>query len=391
MKELKSIIDTYNKIDFEKHQAAIATVVRVEGSSYRRSGARMLMIDDGRWTGAISGGCLEGDALRKARQAILNGRPSLVTYDTMTDKDAMSLGVGLGCNGIIDVLIEPVNAQDPVQIKFLNDIVLNEKPAVLATVFISSNEDKIRVGKQWMLNEEGPVGDEFKNSDDVKHSNLLSKVVADMEVVYNQGTSLNFNYELNDGTTLTVFIEYLKPSIHLVIFGGGFDAVPLQSFAKNLGWKVTVTDDCVAHIAPARFPLADSLLPASRNEVVIKLNINNYTAAVLLSHNYKYDYAVFSDLIETDIPYIGILGPKKKFQKMIEQLENEGVSIKKEILEKIHAPIGLDIGAELPEEIAISIIAEIQAKFNNAKGEMLKHKEGPIHKRAEEPRHSFNF
>lgn len=383
MKELRSIVDTYDKIDFSKHKAALATVVRVLGSSYRRTGARMIIIDDGRWTGAISGGCLEGDALRKARQAILLKKPSVVTYDTMEDKDAMNLGVGLGCNGVIDVLIEPIDDDNPVQIEFLKKILKDNKPAVLATVYSSSLHDAFKIGKQWMLDEHLHHENNLLPSEE-NYPDFFPELLNDMKEVELSATSNSFEYYNGKEDKISVFVEYLKPPIHLIIFGGGYDAIPILNFSKQLGWSVTVTDDCVAHIAPVRFPNADDLLHASRYEVVEKLEINKYTAAVLLSHNYKYDLAVFKELLHTKIPYIGILGPRKKFDKMLEQMQQEGVYLDEETMEKIHAPVGLDIGAELPEEIAISILAEVQAKINNCSGKMLRSKDGPIHGKSNE-------
>ncbi|MDQ3534069.1 MAG: XdhC family protein [Bacteroidota bacterium] len=392
MKELKSIIDTFNKTDFSNHQAALATVVRVQGSSYRRAGARMIIIDDGRWTGAISGGCLEGDALRKARQAILKGIPSLVTYDTMKDNDAMKFGVGLGCNGVIDVLIEPIDANNPVQISFLQRYLEKDRPSVLATVFSSTIKEQNIIGTRWMLEDETSSSvDSLKNELDLFSPDFYQDLFQDMRSAFLHSASYNMEYYLEKGGQVNVFIEYLRPAIHLIIFGGGYDAIPLLAFAKQVGWKVTVTDDCVAHIAPSRFPQADELLNASRNEVVKKLKIDEFSAAVLLSHNYNYDIAVFRELLHTNIPYIGILGPRKKYDRMVEQLHHEGINIHENMLNNIFAPVGLDIGAELPEEIAISIIAEIQAKFNNGSGSMLRSKQGPIHSRAEEIQQAQDF
>ena len=136
MKEFQKIIDAYERIDFSQQKAALATVVKIQGSSYRRPGARMLMTDAGHWVGAISGGCLEGDALRKARQVILRGEPQVVTYDTTDDEDAQSLGVGLGCNGIIDVMIEPLTDEPPAEpIHQLRTFLTNRSRAGLATVY----------------------------------------------------------------------------------------------------------------------------------------------------------------------------------------------------------------------------------------------------------------
>ncbi|MEQ8532579.1 MAG: XdhC family protein, partial [Imperialibacter sp.] len=179
MKEAKSIIEAYRKVNFSTQKAALATVMRVHGSSYRRPGARMLMTDDGRWTGAISGGCLEGDALRKARQAILSNRPSLVTYDTMDDNSATSLGVGLGCNGIIDVLIEPINELDIFNsIHLLEKFVEKGELAVMATVFDSSIPENPYQGQRFLLN---GLGEKYST---IGHANLEELIAADAQKAF---------------------------------------------------------------------------------------------------------------------------------------------------------------------------------------------------------------
>ena len=134
MKEQKAIINAFQKTDLTKRKVALATVVRVRGSSYRSPGARMLITDDGKWVGSISGGCLEGDALRKARQVMTDKKPLTVTYDTSEDSN-QNLGIGLGCNGVIDVLIEPVNHSEPGNpINLFETLVSANEPVALATI-----------------------------------------------------------------------------------------------------------------------------------------------------------------------------------------------------------------------------------------------------------------
>src|SRR5690348_1522637 len=135
MKELQAIIDAYKKVDFSQRKAVLATVVKVSGSSYRSPGARMLITDDGRWVGSISGGCLEGDALRKARLVMMDNIPTTITYDTREESN-QNLGIGLGCNGVIDILLEPVNPflQNNL-IQLFEYIISKEEPVTLATVF----------------------------------------------------------------------------------------------------------------------------------------------------------------------------------------------------------------------------------------------------------------
>ena len=372
MKEFQKIIDAYERIDFRQQKAALATVVKIQGSSYRRPGARMLMTDAGRWVGAISGGCLEGDALRKARQVILHGEPSVVTYDTTDDEDAQSLGVGLGCNGIIDVIIEPLEEEtDTGPIHQLRTFLTNRSRAALATVYRVAGSTESQIGQRMMLQD----GQWIVHT--VADAALADRIADDLAEVQRSGVSLSKIYELGTSEA-EVFLEAMNPAIHLIVFGGGYDAVPVARLAKEIGWQVTVTDDCVAHLAPKRFPEADAVVPINRHEVADTLPVDAYTAALLLSHNYQYDVAVLASLLSTDIRYIGILGPGKRSHKMYEELSGRGIWTARDDT-RIYAPVGLNIGAETPDEIALSILAEIQAVFNNRSGGFLRDLDQPIH------------
>jgi xanthine dehydrogenase accessory factor len=375
MKELENIIKAYEAIDFAERKAALATVVRVQGSSYRRAGARMIMTDDGNWTGAISGGCLEGDALRRARKIITNGKPEVVRYDTTDDQSANSLGVGLGCNGIIDVLIEPVTAQDHFHhIHLLRSFITKPRPEqeieIIATVF-ASESPQVSVGERLFQDSKRHITNYITNQE------LSSKVLILIPQIRAEAKSKSYEFFLHDQSKIEVFIEVLKPAIHLTLFGAGYDSIPLVRMARELGWYVSLADDRQVHLQSGRFPEANELIEVPRSQVSQKLKFGAYAAAILISHSYKFDLEVFKELLKTEIPYIGMLGPRKRFDKMIAEVG----SISQANLQKIHSPIGLDIGAETPEEIALAILSEIQASFTKRSGGFLKIKEGTIHER----------
>ncbi len=366
MKEITRILEVYEQVNFAERKAALATVVWVEGSSYRRPGARMLITDDGRWEGAISGGCLEGDALRKARQVMREGLPIVVTYDTMDD-GANSFGVGLGCNGIIDVLIEPIDptdAHNPVEV--LRAFVQKRDVRVLATVLKADHATGLTLATRFVLTEQENTAPDWLHEQ--------------MQAVFDTGKPLTKSFLTASGT-VEVFIERIDPGIELIIFGAGYDVVPVVKLARELGWQVTVTDDCVAHLSPKRFPVATCVLFADRTAVIDQLTITERTAAVLMSHNFNYDRAVLQALLTTDVPYIGMLGPRKRFDKMQGEFALSGHSFTEAAFNRIHAPIGLDLGAETPDEIALSIIAEVKTFFAKGSGGFLKDKDGPIHER----------
>ncbi len=370
MKDFKTIISEFRKIDSNTRKAALATVVKVRGSSYRSPGARMLITDDGKWVGSISGGCLEGDALRKARQVMSDKTPMTVTYDT-SEESNQNLGIGLGCNGVIDVLIEPIDlASRDNPIELFESFVKTKEPLTLATVFNAT----VGVGEKLIRHASGDIRNAFSNA------SLAEMVADDLQQLFQTKKSLAKNF-ITSEAEYEVFMELIQPSVSMIIFGGGFDARPVSNLAKSLGWDVRVTDECVAHIAPVFFPTADQLSLCHRDFIDRDFDITPFTACVLMSHNYEYDRDVLKKLLKSDTPYIGILGPRKRFEKMQKEFAAEGVTMSDEDIHRIHSPIGLDIGAETPDEIAISIISEIQGKFSNRSGGFLKYRNAPIHQR----------
>jgi xanthine dehydrogenase accessory factor len=369
MKEQRAIIEAFKKVDLSQRKVAIATVVKVRGSSYRSPGARMLITDDGKWVGSISGGCLEGDALRKARKVMNEEQPLRVTYDTREESN-QNLGISLGCNGVIDVLIEPLKTHDPNNTVTIFENLLNiQEPVAMATITSAGKN----IGEKFLMNTKG-------ESLRFSNNNLNSLVKPDLESLLQSNKAGTMEYVI-DGEMIEVFLELIQPIVSLIIFGGGFDARPVSQLAKSLGWDVTVTDECVAHIAPVFFPDADKLSLCQRDFVDRDFKITPYTACVLMSHNYEYDRDVLRKILKSDTPYIGILGPRKRFEKMIGEFSTQHLTLTKDDLHRIHSPIGLDIGAETPDEIAISIIAEIQGKFANRSGGFLKYRNAPIHQR----------
>lgn len=370
MKEQKAIVEAFRKTDLTARKVAIATVVKVRGSSYRSPGARMLITDDGKWVGSISGGCLEGDALRKARKVMNELTPVTVTYDTSEDSN-QNLGIGLGCNGIIDVLIEPVIPDDDLNPIALFEKLISRKEAIaLATVFSNTKYQ----GEKLLLTANNEILIPFADS----RLNDLVKPALEKVFLTRKSEAKSFSFE---DTALEIFIELIQPSISLMIFGGGFDARPVSLLAKSMGWEVMVTDECVAHIAPVFFPTADKLSLCHREFIDRDFNITPFTACVLMSHNYEYDRDVLKKLLSSATPYIGILGPRKRFDKMLVEFEAKGVRVSTDDFHRIHSPIGLDIGAEAPDEIALSIVSEIQGKFSNRSGGFLKYRNAPIHHR----------
>jgi xanthine dehydrogenase accessory factor len=371
MKEIHDIVEAYQQARKQGRQAALATVVLVEGSAYRRAGARMLITEDGQLTGAISGGCLEGDALRKARLVMAQQQPMLVTYDTMDDDDA-KLGVGLGCNGIIHILIEPIHPQNTNNPIALLSIALSKRQnVVLVTLFSLQNRKAAQPGTCLLLTDSGAVNTGLS---DIGLKNTLT---IDALQALQTGQSQTKTY-FTDNEYIG-FVEYIRPVIALVIIGAGNDAVPLTKMANVLGWDVTLVDGRANYAQAERFPDAKQIIIAKPEQVLAQVTLDERTVMVLMTHNYNYEINLLKQLLPLQLSYIGILGPKKKLDRMLDELEDGGMQISTEQLQNVYGPVGLDIGSEGPEEIALSIVAEIKAVLSNRKGYSLKEKAMGIH------------
>ena len=373
MKEIRDIINAYDQAQKLGKQTALATVVHVEGSSYRRPGARMLIEDDGQLTGAISGGCLEGDALRKALLVITEKRSRLVTYDTMDDDDA-KFGVGLGCNGIIQVLIEPIDIANPNNpIQYLRTINEKRQKAVLITLFSLQDKKDPQYGTCLLLKEDGNV---------IYNTPVLKDVlIADAKDAMTTQISSFKNY-ISDNHNLTAFIEMIKPPVSVVIVGAGNDVVPLVEMADILGWETTVVDGRANYAKKERFVSACQVLVSKPEQVLDQIAIDENTVFLLMTHNYNYDMAMLKQLLQKNISYIGMLGPKKKRERMLNELKDEGLTFSQQQLSVLHSPVGLDIGAETSEEIALSILAEIKALFAGKDVQSLRTLKEVIHPRS---------
>lgn len=370
MKEIREIIKAFDLAQKEGKQTALATVVKVVGSSYRGPGARMLVTEDGQLTGAISGGCLEGDALRKAQLVMFQKQSMVVTYDT-TDDDDSKFGVGLGCNGIIHILIEPLDlSQKDNPLDLLKACIQDRKDRVLITIFDLNNKRSAQIGTCMLwenVEERGSLSG---------CENIASDLKSDAQKVLTSKKSQIQTYQVNN---LSAFIELIRAPISIVIVGAGNDAIPLVDLSRILGWEITLVDGRVSYANPERFPHVNHIIVCKADELADSVTWDSRTVVVMMTHNFNYELTVLKRLIPFEIPYLGVLGPKKKLDKMLEALKKEGLNLPEKELMRVFGPVGLDIGAESPEEIALSVLAEIKAVLEGKKGTNLRDKIGPIH------------
>jgi len=375
MKELQDIVKAFDIANKAGKQTALATVVHVEGSSYRRAGARMLVTDDGQLTGAISGGCLEGDALRKARLVMAQHKSMLVTYDTTDDDDA-KFGIGLGCNGIIHILIEPIftnNENNPIAL--LKQFLSKREPVVLVTLFTLNDKQAAQPGTCLLLNKDETLQGE------VPDEHIKEALLCDAKNVLKNGNSVTKTYLYGD--RFTCFIELLQPTVSLIVFGAGNDTIPLTQLASVLGWHITLVDGRANYAVADRFPLVKKIVISKPENALLQLVLDNRTVVALMTHNYNYDKAILQQLLPLHLPYIAALGPKKRLERMLDEFKEEGLLITAEELKSIYGPAGLDIGSETADEIALSILAEMQAVLKKRNGHPLREK-AIVHNRVDE-------
>jgi len=369
MKEIEKVIEAYDQTNWDQEQAALGTVVKVEESAYRRVGARLYVTSSGNWVGGISGGCLEGDALKRARMAIEKNHSSIVVYDTLDD-DSHQIGVGLGCNGRIEVMFTPISkANRPNPIEFLRSITSTRRTEVLLQVLRQEGEGQNLMGRFFPEHHK----EELAEAAGVSMADLEHAIAAARE----KGRSSVFVFSSPEGQESEVLVELIRPKVKLVCAGDNYDVNAFVQIASELGWEVHIAGKL--HKLDRRvFHLAESVCSYAEME---NIPTDEHTAVVLMSHDYKIDLSLLKKLPGKAIPYIGMLGPRKRLIKMQQELIEEGQDLDLMRMVNLYSPTGLDIGAESPEEIALSMAAEIIAVLRGREGSFLRKREGPIHER----------
>lgn len=344
MKEIKIFVGQLSIYIQSGVKFAIATVIHVDGSAYRRPGARMLINENGDWHGGISGGCLEGDMLKKAQMSMFSNQNKLVKYDTRED-DPFELGVGLGCNGLIEILISPDLEYAKYLLEIFNSHIQSSEPSILEHNFhLHAGLVNLKSTKPFV-------------------STFLNKETEQVSIQHQSKVDVKENEIL--------FIEYLPAIPRIVLYGHLFDSTSLIELCDFLSWDVCWVGN----------PLKMNSLLKNKVQSFFHWDdictIKNNDAIVLMTHDFDRDVAILTYLNSIQFQgYIGVLGPLKRMQKIIKQLELLPVNIADRVF---FGPIGLDIGAEGPNEIAVSIISEIIAFNSSREGNSLKNRNKSIH------------
>jgi xanthine dehydrogenase accessory factor len=367
--EIGDVLAAIEGLAAKGERMALATIVAVRGSTYRRPGARLLVPEDGSPVGNLSGGCLEGDVADMARVVMDEGRARLAGWDLTADDDAV-WGLGLGCNGAIEVFIEP--AENAAQVAgALRAALAEERPISVVTV-VESSRAGIEPGARLVVRPDGTTDGTL--GDPAVDTAALDVATALLRTERSEVCTLA------DG--VRAFVEVLDPPLRLIVCGAGHDAIPLVRASSVLGWNVTVVDDRPGFLTHDRFPEATRFVAVDAPEDAAKAaGIDGRTFAVVMTHNFLRDKEYVRSLLGSPAAYIGMLGPGARTERLLMELRDDGVQITDADRERIHGPAGLDLGGEGPEEIAQAIVAEIVAVKRGRAGGFLKERPGPIHDR----------
>ncbi len=354
--ETAQIVGRIAELAAAGRRAALATVVRIEGSAYRRPGAKLLVEEGGATRGGVSGGCLEADVREVARAVMRDGAPRLRHYET-GDDDSTVWGLGLGCNGAVDVFVQPATSEDALDTaRRLRALLAGDAPFAVSTVV----RGPAAVLGRMLVTPDGPPGGS------TEAAGLDSEMARRAEALLAAGES-----KCHDLESAGVFTEVHVPPPRLVICGAGDDAMPLSALASRVGFRVTVVDHRPAHLSPERFPAAE-LVERRPDDGLDGLPLGPRAYPVVMTHSFAHDREWVRRLLATDVPYVGLLGPRDRRDEILHQIGATATG-------RLFAPVGLHLGADGPEQVAVSIVAELLAVRASSAPRHLREREGVIH------------
>jgi xanthine/CO dehydrogenase XdhC/CoxF family maturation factor len=366
--ELQDVLRAIEEGRARGDRLALATIVAVAGSTYRREGARLLVPAEGNPVGTISGGCLEGDVRAAAAEVMEEGVPRLLHFDLTADDEAV-WGWGLGCNGVVDVFVEPAEGAMETA-GAIRRAVDEQRHLMTLTVIEAPPGSAAKPGSRVLVHPDGSVEGSLgsRELDEMAGDEALRALAEERSRIV----------ELGEGAR--AFVEVLIPPLRLLVCGAGHDAIPLVRFAGSLGWRVEVVDDREAFLKPSRFPQAARFVRSEPIEAVETAGVDDRTYVVVMSHNFLRDKDYLRSFLGTPAAYIGMLGPRARLERLLAELRREGFE-PPEDLSAVHGPAGLDLGGDGPDEVAWAIVGEIMAVRNGRSGGPLRGREGPIHER----------
>lgn len=342
---MKTTIDAFEDWRHDREPIVMVTVVRTEGSTYSKAGHRILIAGTGDYQGLVSGGCLEGDLAEHAREIIQTGEARTILYDLRDEADEL-WGMGIGCNGMIEVLLQRLDNDSGYEPFATIAKCALEGRATVCSIVTATDDPAIPIGAtvvDW--------------GDDFALWQLPGACTGKQDRKAMRGER-DARLSQQDGVTL--LHAPLRPVPKLLIVGAGPDAVPLVRMADELGWRVTIADHRETYINQGAFHVAERrchIMPGHLDEIG---DPNQFAAVVIMSHHLDTDRIWLNTLAPTSIRYVGLLGPPARRDRLVGEIDNADA-----LAGRLHGPVGLAIGADTPESIALSILAEMQAFLND--------------------------
>lgn len=389
MRELNDILCEADRLRHEETAGVVATIVRVEGSSYRSAGARMLIRKDGRYTGTISGGCLEGEVVQHTQRVLETGRPEVLSLEQQEGEDPF--GFGSGCGGTVHVLLEPFSPSQAhpeassTALGFIRHCFEHRQSGALATVYHAEGALASERGRHLLVTH---APSSVRGN--IESSPLRQALADEAASMLQRGRAAQTAHSVPHGHA-EALIDLIHPPLRLLIFGEEQDAAPLVRQARLLGWQPVIVGASPHPQLAERFPRAHDWVSLRHPEhLPTTLQVNARDAAVAMSHNYIRDRAVLRHLLPSPAGYVGALGARSRLEQLAGDFASgdapEDRAAHRALTSgRLSGPVGLDIGAQTPEEIALSIAAEVQAVFAGCSGGRLSRGTGRIHPPAARP------
>jgi xanthine dehydrogenase accessory factor len=354
--ETSRVLELLAQLVEQGRSAALATVVRVEGSAYRHPGAKMLVDDSGALTGTVSGGCLEADVREIALSVIRDGVPKLLHYDT--SDDAAPWGFGLGCYGAVDIFVQPATSPERVETSRRMMPMFEGDTAFAVSTIVRGPTG---LGRAVIVEKNGtPIG----STGDASLDRIIAAAASD---VLDAGVS-----QIHDFALYRVFTDVQLPPPSLLVIGAGEDTRPLVDFAADVGFRVTVADHRPQYLSANQYPSGTRLVKARADSDPLDLPLGPRSYAIVKTHSLEHDREWVKRLLASDVPYIGVLGSRARIDDVLRELGAEEN-------DRVFGPMGLDLGADGPEQIAVSVVAELLAVVSGREPSHLRSRASAIH------------
>ncbi len=371
MRELRDILAA--RARWSGEELVLGTVVDVAGSAYRQPGARMLLRRTGERVGLISGGCLEKDLIKNAFSRTDAG-PQTVLYDTRGDRFDPGGRYGSGCDGLVHLFLERIGPRHAsnLALEAMTDTFERRQSRVLATLFSAPDASSELVGQKIVLDDpEGGVDERLPTALEAELGEVMSDAFS-----WRRPRTVQFHA---DGEHISFLVEPLRAPLDLLIFGSGDDVQPVVQMANTLGWEIRIADQWPTRTTSRRFPGAHEVTCAPVDKLLDEIRVDGDTYALVMTHDFEADATLLPGLLARKPAFVGLLGPRRRTMRLIEQLHSREMLPDPAVLNRVQTPLGVDLGGEAPGEVALSVVSGVLAAKNERDGGLIQAGDTPIH------------